>query len=163
MNDEVESKKPLMLDIGCGQNKIINPHYEVIGIDIWENSDADLNISAYELPFEDESIDLIYTRHFFEHFSYDVSINLFNEFYRVLRHKSNLEIIVPHVSCISAFQDPTHKAFFTKRSFYKYQHTGFIVKKIIFFWFRNPYKGRFPFLVNTINKLLNMGQKMCYD
>ena len=43
----------------------------------------------------------------------------------------------------------------TKRSFYKYQHTGFSVKNIEFFWFRNPYKGWFPFLVYPINKLLN--------
>ena len=41
------------------------------------------------------------------------------------------------------------------RSFYKYQHTGFSVKNIEFFWFRNPYKGWFPFLVYPINKLLN--------
>jgi|TARA_B100000003_G_scaffold193318_1_gene193652 SAM-dependent methyltransferase len=155
MNSKKDSDKPLLLDIGCGKNKLSRPGYKIIGIDIWENSDADLIIPANKLPFDNESVDVIHTRHFLEHFTYNETVDLFSEFFRVLKPKSKLEIIVPHVSCIAAFQDPTHKAFFTKRSFYKYQHTGFSVKNIEFFWFRNPYKGWFPFLVYPINKLLN--------
>jgi len=155
MNGDKDLNKPLLLDIGCGKNKLTRAGYKIIGIDIWENSDADLIISANKLPFDNESVDVIYSRHFLEHFTYDETVDLFNEFFRVLKPNSRLEIIVPHVSCIAAFQDPTHKSFFTKRSLYKYQHTGFVVKNIKFFWFRNPYKGYFPFIVYPMNKLLN--------
>jgi len=155
MSVDKDSSKPILLDIGCGKNKLIRSEYKVIGVDIWENSDADIIGQANKLPFENSSIDAIYTRHFLEHFTYEETVILFNEFFRVLKPNSSIEIIVPHVTCISAFQDPTHKAFFTKRSFFKYKHTGFSINKIEFFWFRYPYKGWFPFIIYPVNKIFN--------
>lgn len=155
MSVKKDLDKPILLDIGCGKNKLIHSDYKVIGVDIWENSDADIIGPANKLPFDDSCVDAIYTRHFLEHFTYEETIELFNEFFRVLKPGCSIDIVVPHVSCISAFQDPTHKAFFTKRSFFKYQHTGFNVEKVKFHWFRHPYGGWFPFIIYPINKILN--------
>ena len=51
MNSKKDFDKPLLLDIGCGKNKLSRPGYKIIGIDICENSDADLIIPANKLPF----------------------------------------------------------------------------------------------------------------
>ena len=76
MNSKKDSDKPLLLDIGCGKNKLSRPGYKIIGIDIWENSDADLIIPANKLPFDNESVDVIHTRHFLEHFTYNETVDL---------------------------------------------------------------------------------------
>jgi len=144
-----------MLDIGCGKSKIVSTNYNVIGIDLWDNSDADLKISAFDLPFEDSMVNRIYSRHFFEHFNYNEIETLFSECFRVLKDGGEFEIITPHVSCISAFQDPTHISFFTKKTFSRFQHIGFEILKTEFHWFRKPYKGKFNRLVRILNYVIN--------
>lgn len=149
-----------MLDIGCGKRKQSSIDYQVIGVDLWEGSDADLKISAFDLPFDDSSIARIYSRHFFEHFNYEEIELLLQECYRVLKNDGELEIITPHVSCISAFQDPTHISFFTKKTFSRFQHTGYKISRIDFHWFRKPYTGNFPWLINFVNSVLNRFQNL---
>ncbi len=144
-----------MLDIGCGKRKLTSKKYNVIGIDLWEESDADLKISAFSLPFDDSSVSRIYSRHFFEHFNYQEIESLLKECYRVLKDGCVLEIITPHVTCISAFQDPTHISFFTKKTFSRFQHTGFKILKTEFHWFRKPYTGMFAWPVNFVNSVIN--------
>jgi len=104
--------KTTHLDIGCGKNKQKN----YIGIDIGPNSDADciLDIEKERLPFDDESVDGIYTSHTLEHIS-DI-IYVMNEFWRVLKWGSLLQIHVPHMRCDLAWQDPTHVRYFNEQS-----------------------------------------------
>jgi len=147
-------KKPKMLDLGCGKNKIKNKEFLVIGIDAWKKSDADVFVSCPDIPFKNQSIDKIYTRHFFEHFVYEDLVTLLKECIRILKENGEIEIIVPHYSCISAFQDPTHRMFFTKRTFYKLGPLGFRVQEVEFNWFRKPYTGRFPLIVKMMDIIL---------
>jgi ubiquinone/menaquinone biosynthesis C-methylase UbiE len=147
--------KPILIDLGCGKDKYQNPEYRVFGIDLWSKSDADVKASCLLLPIRDQSIDRIFARHFFEHFTYEQLKVILGECYRVLRKNGELEIIVPHYSCISAYQDPTHRLFFTKRTFYKFGPMGFKPKEFQFYWFREPYTGRFPFIIKLMNKLIN--------
>ena len=149
------SEKPILIDLGCGKNKYKSTKYNVIGVDLSKASDADLHISAFELPFENESVDYVYSRHFLEHFEFREIEKLLLEIFRILKSGYKVEIIVPHVSCISAFQDPTHKTFFTRNSFFKLQYLGFKVIHTNFHWFKKPYKGRFPFIVKFFDKILN--------
>jgi len=150
----------ILIDLGSGKNKIKKDGFLVFGIDKWVKSDHDIRASVLELPIKSNSVDYIYSRHLLEHFTYEQLIQIFKECFRILKENGTFEIIVPHSSCISAFQDPTHRTFFTKRTFYKFSHTGFNVKQIQFHWFRKPYKGRFKFLVTVIEAILNRFQTL---
>lgn len=101
------------LDIGCGRNKLSG----CIGIDISKHSDAEyiIDIEKHELPFNDESVDFIFTSHTLEHIENIVFV--MNEFWRVLKYGGLLDIHVPHKDCNLAWQDPMHKRYFVPESF----------------------------------------------
>jgi len=81
MLGKLSSTQELKLDIGCGKNK--KPGF--IGIDIDENSDADIICSALNLPFEDSTVSEINCSHLVEHLYPDETQKFFNEIYRVLK------------------------------------------------------------------------------
>jgi len=64
----MQNKDQIILDIGCGQKKIEG----AIGIDFSPYSVADivLDLNKEKLPFEDSSVDFIYTSHALEHLSW---------------------------------------------------------------------------------------------
>jgi predicted SAM-dependent methyltransferase len=100
---------PLKIDFGCGHNK--KDGY--VGVDVIDSKDVAFRVDIEEelLPFADETVDEIYTAHTLEHI--EDLIRAMNEFWRVLKWGSLLKIHVPHRYCDLAFQDPTHKRFFT--------------------------------------------------
>lgn len=75
------TKKTVKLDIGCGKHK----KEGFIGIDIDKDSQADIIASALDLPFDDNSVDEIYSSHLVEHFSPAQAKKFFAEIYRVLK------------------------------------------------------------------------------
>jgi predicted SAM-dependent methyltransferase len=82
----------IKLDIACGDAK----REGYIGIDQSPNSDADIirDIEKECLPFCDCSIDAIFSKHTLEHINNIIFV--MNEFWRVLKPNSELEISVPH-------------------------------------------------------------------
>jgi len=81
----------MKLNIGCGPQRI----GEYLGIDIIKRRGVDVISSALELPFQDASIDAIYSSHVIEHFNRPDMDKLFREFSRVLKSGGELEIICP--------------------------------------------------------------------
>ena len=66
----------------------------------WENLDIIFNYKLeIELlkPFKNNNIDLIYTSHCIEHLSFDTTLNLLKDAYRVLRKNGIIRIVVPDV------------------------------------------------------------------
>ena len=66
----------------------------------WENLDIIYNYKLeIELlkPFKDNNIDLIYTSHCIEHLSFDTTLNLLKDAYRVLKKNGIIRIVVPDV------------------------------------------------------------------
>ena len=78
----------IKLDIGCGKEK----KEGYIGIDIDPESQADIIASAMDLPFEDGSVDEVYSSHLVEHFSPEDAEKFFSEIYRVLRPGGRAEV-----------------------------------------------------------------------
>lgn len=154
------AKPDILIDLGSGKNKIQDSRFRVVGIDSWQKADADIRASVLQLPLRTEVVSRIHTRHLFEHFGYENLVRLLQECYRILKPGGRLDITVPHYSCVSAFLDPTHRMFFTRRTFYKFGHLGFRVKEIRFNWFRRPYTGKFPFLINFVDKVVNRFQSL---
>lgn len=98
----------VILDIGCGPNKK-KPEY--IGIDMLDIEGVDIVGDIYEVlsKFPDNSVDAIYSFHFFEHVE-NVPKLLF-EAERIMKSQGVLNITVPHFSNPYFYSDYTHKSF----------------------------------------------------
>ncbi|AGB42133.1 hypothetical protein Halha_2259 [Halobacteroides halobius DSM 5150] len=86
----------LMLNIGCGD----------VCFDGWVNIDldskaADLNIDVRDgLPYEDNSIDYIYSEHFIEHLTVNEGIYFFEEVFRVLKKGGVMRVATPSLKSV---------------------------------------------------------------
>ena len=98
-------KKEKILNFGCGNTKKEGE----IGVDIIKTDATDIvcDLDKYPLPFEDSSIDKIYSNHCFEHIIDLVA--LMTDMHRILKPGGIVDFTVPHVSNIEYFRDPTHK------------------------------------------------------
>lgn len=105
---------PIVLDLGCGPNK---RHENWIGVDQTNYFGVDLQGDVFDVieAIEDESVDHIYSSHFFEHID-DIS-RLMKEITRILKVKGSLKVVVPHFSNPYFYSDYTHKTFFGLYSF----------------------------------------------
>lgn len=95
-----------VIDIGCGRKKITGS----IGIDFSELSDADilLDLNTERLPFEDNSVDFIYSSHTLEHLSKDGFFNVMSEMYRILKPNAQVKIVVPYFGVQANWANPYH-------------------------------------------------------
>lgn len=101
------------LDLGCGRAKTPG----AIGIDINPNSDADVlqDLEKFPYPFLDGAFDRIVCNGIVEHI--DNVVGLMEELHRICRPGAVIEITTPYFSSVDAFTDPTHKHYFSSRSF----------------------------------------------
>lgn len=111
------------INLGCG----FKPFEGFINVDYYNPKFADLlvNLESEKLPWEDNSVDLIYSDNVFEHIQN--YLNLIQECYRILKLGGYLIIRVPYFKSKHAFVDPTHRIFFTVQSL------DFFVKDTYFF------------------------------
>ena len=102
-----------ILDFGCGQHR----HPNSIGVDINPNSSADViaNLDVFPYPFASNTFDLIFCDGIIEHLSDTVGV--MEEIYRIARPHAQVTIITPYFTSVDAFTDPTHKHYFSARSF----------------------------------------------
>ena len=97
----------VFLDLGCGKDK--KPG--CLGLDIvpGDNVDIVIDIAENSLPFDDNSVDGVYSNNFFEHIPfnykkehkeriYEPLFWVMEEVWRVCKDKAIIEIIVPHSS-----------------------------------------------------------------
>jgi len=153
----------LKLNIGCGDHRL--PGYR--GVDILPGLAVDFVCNLEEkIPFEDSSVSAIYCSNVLEHIENLPSLMM--EFHRVCVNGAIIEIIVPHCNGIGAFQDPTHRRFYSYNSFeyftknknfpsYNFQN-GFesVEKKICFVrtpkniydYLKHPFKAFFELTFN---------------
>jgi SAM-dependent methyltransferase len=89
----------LKLDVGCGQNK----KEGFLGIDILADDRVDytLDITKEKLPLEDNTVDEVFSNHFFEHI--DSPKEALEELIRVSVHKAVFEIWTPYLKSNEAF------------------------------------------------------------
>ncbi len=96
----------MKLDIGCGQNKKDG----FVGWDISPASSADLIIDVCKTPWpiEDDSVEEVFSSHFFEHLTGFERMPFMNELWRTMQVGAKATIITPFYSSSRAVQDPTH-------------------------------------------------------
>lgn len=107
------------LDLGCGRHK----KEGMLGVDIapLEGVDLVLDLRKTPWPWENDSVDYIYSHHTLEHFNPENFVKVMNEAYRVLKPGSFFEIIVPLYPSDSAMQDFDHKMYFTTETFGRFE------------------------------------------
>ncbi|WP_345993138.1 methyltransferase domain-containing protein [Sulfurimonas sp. HSL-1716] len=81
-----------LLNLGCGSRY----HKEWINLDFKSNNEHVQAFDLHEkLPFEDDSMDVIYSSHVLEHFSKCEAPNFLKECYRVLKPQGIFRVVVP--------------------------------------------------------------------
>jgi len=84
------TEAPLFLNIGCGSRKLEN----WVNIDLDEGADLSLDVRN-GLPFEDESVELIFNEHFIEHITQLEGIEFLRECRRMLVPGGTLRLATP--------------------------------------------------------------------
>lgn len=89
----------MQIDIGCGSHKRAG----FIGVDIAPGPQVDivLDIERDPLPFDDGSVDYVFSNHTFEHIT--VPQNILREIVRVCKHRAMVEIWTPYLKSNDAF------------------------------------------------------------
>lgn len=102
-----------VLDVGCGRAKTPG----AIGIDANPASDADVihDLEDFPYPFRDDSFDRIICNGIVEHL--DNVVRVMEELHRIGRPGAVITITTPYFTSVDAFTDPTHKHYFSSRSF----------------------------------------------
>ncbi len=109
----IRSKEKVVVELGCGTNKMDGAigidHLPLEGVDFVADLEEGLNF----LP--DNCIDEIHTRHVLEHIGN--FRELMKEIHRVLKPGGKKIIVVPHFANPHFYSDYTHKGFFGLYSF----------------------------------------------
>ncbi|MCL5730045.1 MAG: class I SAM-dependent methyltransferase [Candidatus Pacearchaeota archaeon] len=114
----------MKLNLGCGNYK----REGYVNCDVSEEVKPDKIIDLEKkLPFKEDTITDVYSRHTLEHIGN--FIQLMEEIWRVCKNGARIEIIVPYFAHPGAFWDPTHKRFFTLRTFVNSRMSYIITSK----------------------------------
>lgn len=100
----------IKLDIGCGDKCL--PGF--IGVDIRPPAEIICDLEKESLPFEDNSVAMVNSTYFFEHI--ENPLQVMQEIWRICMPGALVQIQVPYWGCESAFRDPTHKKYYSHRS-----------------------------------------------
>ncbi|MFT6828211.1 MAG: SAM-dependent methyltransferase [Roseivirga sp.] len=85
-------QKKRKLELGPGENRI--PGFETMNVYFGPNVDYILDITE-KLPFDDDTFEIIYASHIFEHIPWYKINEVLTECFRILNHGGVLEIWVP--------------------------------------------------------------------
>lgn len=110
MNDEKLIKK---LNFGCGRD--IKKGYLNVDLTNFPGVDKVFDFNKFPYPFTDNEFNEIYSDNVFEHL--DDLTSVMKECHRILKPGGAIRIIVPYYNCYGAYNDVTHKHYFSHLSF----------------------------------------------
>ena len=102
----VSRKSGINLDIGCGEAKQRN----FVGMDKRKLAGVDIvhNLEVFPYPLPDNSCHTIIGSHIIEHIKPWLTIDMFNELWRIMRVGGQLALSTPYAGSSGFWQDPTH-------------------------------------------------------
>lgn len=84
------------MKLNLGSGKIKKEGYTNVDVQDWEgNTNIKHDLTSFPYPFEDESIEEIYTAEFLEHISFRNTKRFLDECWRILKYDGSLTIQVP--------------------------------------------------------------------
>jgi len=101
------------LNFGCGKN--IKNGYINADIDLFEGVDKNFDFNIFPYPFSDSEFDEILADNVLEHLE-DIPKTM-KELHRISKPGGLIRIIVPYYNCYGAYNDVTHKHYFSHLSF----------------------------------------------
>ena len=101
------------LNLGCGIN--IKKGYVNVDITKFNGVDKTFDFDVFPYPFEDSEFDEIYCDNVLEHLK-NVSL-VMKELHRITKSEGVIKIIVPYYNCYGAYNDITHKHYFSHLAF----------------------------------------------
>jgi len=101
------------LNFGCGKD--IREEYVNVDITPLEGVDKVFDFDIFPYPFSDNEFDEIYADNVLEHLS-DIPA-VMKELHRISKPEGNIRIIVPYYNCYGAYNDVTHKHYFSHLAF----------------------------------------------
>ena len=134
----------MKLNLGCGRD--IKEGY--INLDKIEMEGVDVvhDLNEFPYPFKENEFDEIYCRHVLEHT--DDLIGVMDELHRISKSCGKIKIIAPYFSGQGAYNDPTHRRFFTWKTFDYFSSKGYysgsvfkIIERRIFFFSSKNFMG----------------------
>jgi SAM-dependent methyltransferase len=118
----LDNESGFKIDLGCGKNK--REFYYGIDIEDLEGVDLVSDIDVSGINLLDNSVCAVRAIHFLEHCSNPIFV--INEIMRVCKNRAFVYIVVPHPASLYFFQDPTHKSFFTEKTFQNYFSSDYL-------------------------------------
>jgi len=125
-------------------------------VDVLKGSDYVVDIGTQKLPFEDNSIDAIYTSHTLEHiFPHHIDF-VFSEMFRVLKEKRRVRIVVPDIDvAINAYNKKNIDFLRSSKNPRKLKVLPDLPIHYLSGWFFT-YREK-------AGKIIQSGHKMCYN
>lgn len=112
----------MKVEIGSGKRK----RNGYVTCDIRNLPDVDYTCSADQLPFNDEQVDEVYSRHLIEHFTLKEFLKTLEEWNRVLKFDGEVYIICPNLIWhLEQVLKGQHQSFFDKESGKNDRYWGF--------------------------------------
>jgi len=111
----IQDKTGIMLDIGCGENK----QEGFVGLDMRPLPGVDIvhDLEVFPYPLADESCLTIVGSHIIEHIKPWLTIDFFNELWRIMKPGGQLALATPYAGSPGYWQDPTHCNPFNEATF----------------------------------------------
>jgi SAM-dependent methyltransferase len=113
----------IRLHLGCGDDK----QEGFIGMDNNDHQCVDIvhHIESFPYPIDDESCHVILAAQVAEHIDPRLTIDFFNELWRIMRPGGQLILSVPYAGSIMYWDDPTHCNGFieTTFSYFDFRHS----------------------------------------
>lgn len=104
-------ERAIRLEIGSGQT----PRIGYKSCNIRPLPHIDHVCSADRLPFENNTVDEIYSRHLIEHFTLKEFLTVLKEWNRVLKNEGEVYIICPNLTWhLKQITESTHSSFYNK-------------------------------------------------
>lgn len=111
----LKAKQGICLDLGCGEAKQKN----FIGLDKRKLPGVDIvwDLEIYPYPLPDECCLTITGSHIIEHIKPWLTIDFFNELWRIMKVGGRLALSTPYAGSYGFWQDPSHTKGFNEASF----------------------------------------------
>lgn len=92
-----------ILDLGCGpQHWNFGSEGQVTRVDLRDECEPDWRCDLRQLPFADQSYDIVFSSHTLEHFGRNEISEVLDEWLRVLKVNGELRLIIPNIAWAAA-------------------------------------------------------------
>lgn len=121
---KLPENKKISVDLGCGMKKLDKGDgWLSLGIDnrSFKGVDYVIHLGKDKLPFEDDSVDYLYTSHLLEHLYPEELFFLVEECFRVLKPQGTFDISVPKGDTLAYYIHPDHKIHYLPETFSFFQ------------------------------------------